>query len=88
MQSMAGQHIDQDKLRAAIRRAGNEYIFYMLDDAIELLPQAKLRKSTKDYLNLDELRSDEAEEQDLLAALSRSQRGTDGRTSRFCSPGY
>jgi hypothetical protein len=28
---MAGQHIDRDKLRAAIRRMGSEYIFYMLD---------------------------------------------------------
>jgi len=36
---MADQHIDWDKLRAAIRRMGSEYVFYMLDDAITLLPQ-------------------------------------------------
>ena len=36
---MADQHIDWDKLRAAIRRMGSEYVFYMLDDAIALLPQ-------------------------------------------------
>jgi len=36
---MAGKHIDRDKLRAAIRRMGSEYIFYMLDNAITLLPQ-------------------------------------------------
>jgi hypothetical protein len=33
---MAGQHIDRDKLRAAIRRMGSEYVFYMLDDAVAL----------------------------------------------------
>ena len=32
------------KLRAAVRKLRNEYIFYMLDDALELLPPAKLHK--------------------------------------------
>jgi hypothetical protein len=41
---MAGQNIDRDKLRAAIRKMGTEYVFLMLDDAITLLPQGKLRK--------------------------------------------
>jgi hypothetical protein len=36
--------IDREKLRAAIRRLGDEYVFYMLDEAIELLPDAKLAK--------------------------------------------
>ena len=35
-------NIDRDKLRAAIRRLGPEYVFYMLDDAIDLLPLAKV----------------------------------------------
>lgn len=39
---MAGQEIDRDKLRAAIRKLGDEYVFYMLDEAIDLLPEAKL----------------------------------------------
>jgi len=29
--------IDRDKARAAVRKLGHEYVFYMLDDAIELL---------------------------------------------------
>jgi hypothetical protein len=37
--SMAGQYIDRDKLRAAIRKMGTEYVFLMLDDAITLLPE-------------------------------------------------
>ncbi len=50
--------IDRDKLRAAVRNLGNEYIFYMLDDAIELLPPAKLYKLVKKYLDLKRLRPD------------------------------
>jgi len=55
---MVGQQIDRDKLRAAIRRRGSEYVFYMLDDAITLLPQSKLRKLITHYLNPVELRPD------------------------------
>ena len=50
--------IDRDKLRAAVRKLGNEYVFYMLDDAIELLPPAKLYKIAKQYLDLKRLRPD------------------------------
>lgn len=50
--------IDRDKLRAAVRKLGNEYVFYMLDDAIELLPPAKLHKIAKKYLDLKRLRPD------------------------------
>lgn len=45
--------IDREKLRAAIRKLGNEYIVYMLDDAIDLLPPSKLRKIAKKYLELN-----------------------------------
>jgi len=50
--------IDRDKLRAAVRKLGNEYVFYMLDDAIDLLPPAKLHKIAKKYLDLKRLRPD------------------------------
>ena len=36
--------IDRDKLRAEVRKLRSEYVFSMLDDAIELLPPAKLHK--------------------------------------------
>jgi hypothetical protein len=42
--SMAGQNIDRDELRAAVRKMGTEYVFLMLNDAITLLPERKLRK--------------------------------------------
>jgi len=50
--------IDREKLRAEIRKLGNDYVFLMLDDAIELLPPAKLHKIAKKYLDLKRLRPD------------------------------
>ena len=61
--------VDKEKLRAAVRRLGPEYIFYMLDDAIELLPKVKLAKIAAKYLDLDRLRpdSDKKKSPSLLA---------------------
>jgi hypothetical protein len=50
--------IDRDKFRAEIRKLGNETIFIMLDDAIDLLPPTKLRKIAKKYIELNRLRPD------------------------------
>ena len=50
--------IDRDKLRAAIRKLGDEFAFCMLDDAIDLLPPAKLHEIVRKYLILKGLRLD------------------------------
>ncbi len=50
--------IDRDKLRAEIRKLGNEYVFFMLDDAIELLPPSKLLKIAKKFIDVKRLRPD------------------------------
>jgi hypothetical protein len=50
--------IDRDKLRAAVRKLSNEYILYMFDDAIDLLPPTKLHKIAKKYLDVKRLRPD------------------------------
>jgi hypothetical protein len=55
---MVGQQIDRDKLRAAVQKMRSEYVFYMLDDAITLLPESKLHKLIAHYLNPVELRPD------------------------------
>jgi hypothetical protein len=73
---MADQHIDRDKLRAAIRRMGGEYVFYMLDDAITLLSQTKLRKLIAQYLNPVELRPDDAGEKNVLADVRAFQKAS------------
>jgi hypothetical protein len=50
--------IDRDKLRAEVRKLENERVFFMLDDAIEHLPTAKLHRIAKKYLDLNRLRPD------------------------------
>ena len=60
--------IDKDKLRAAVRKLGNEYIFYMLDDAGDLLPPAKLKQLAEKYIDLKKLRPDEGEKESGLLA--------------------
>jgi len=50
--------IDRDKLRAEVRKLGSEHVFSILDDAIELLPPAKLLKIAKKYFDLKRLRPD------------------------------
>ena len=49
--------IDREKLRAAIRQLSNEYIYYMLVDALDLLPPSKLVKLVGRYLDIKSLQS-------------------------------
>src|SRR5438876_5493257 len=70
--------IDRDKLRAAIRRLGDEYVFYMLDEAIDLLPPAKLYKIVRKYLDLRRLHPDneKATKANLLADVKAFQKAS------------
>src|SRR6266498_5537880 len=70
--------IDRDKLRAEVRKLGNDYAFLMLDDAIELLPPAKLHKIAKKYLDLKRLRPDmeKATRPGLLADVKRFEKAS------------
>jgi hypothetical protein len=70
--------IDRDKLRAEVRKLGNEYVFYMLDDAIELLPLAKLHKIAKKYLDLKRLCPDaeKATRPSLLTDVKRFEKAS------------
>lgn len=61
--------IDRDKLRAALRRLGDEYVFYMLDEAIDILPPAKLVKLVSRYLDVKQLRPDAVGKTNLLAEV-------------------
>lgn len=63
--------IDREKLRAEIRKLENTYVYFMLDDAIELLPLSKLHKIAKKYLDLKRLQPDteKAEKTSLLAEV-------------------
>ncbi|MFC1641073.1 hypothetical protein ACFL5O_00065 [Myxococcota bacterium] len=63
--------IDRDKLRAAVRKLGHEYVFYMLNDAIDMLPRTKLHQLAQKYLDVESLRPDgkNGAKANLLAAV-------------------
>lgn len=69
---------DRNKLRAAVRKLGNEYVFYMLDDAIELLSPAELYQLAKKYLDLKRLQPDAepAMEPSLLTDVKRFEKAS------------
>lgn len=50
--------IDRDKLRAKLRRLGDEYVFYMLDDALDVLSDAQLAKFVGRYVKLEDIAPD------------------------------
>lgn len=54
----APPQIDRGKLRDALRTIGDEYVFYMLDEAIDLLPPGKLLKLVGKYIQIERLRPD------------------------------
>lgn len=70
--------IDRDKLRTAVRKLGSESIFDMLDDAIELLPPAKLRKLATKYFDLKPLLpgAEQTAPPSLLADLKRFEKAS------------
>jgi len=55
---MANRQIDPSKVRAALRRLGDDSVFYLLNEAVDLLPQAKLLKLVKRYIDPSELEPD------------------------------
>jgi len=64
---MPNRQIDPDKLRAALRTLGDDCVFYMLNEAIDFLPQAKLLKLVKRYLDPSELEPDGEDRGNLLS---------------------
>jgi hypothetical protein len=56
--TLANRQIDPGTLRAALRGLGDDCVFYMSNEAIDLLPQAKLLKLVTRYLDPLELEPD------------------------------
>ncbi len=55
---MSGKSIDRDKLRQVMRKMDDDMIYFLLDDAIDLLSDTKLTKLVGNYLDLTNLRMD------------------------------
>ena len=66
--------IDRAKLRVAIRKLGDEYVYFMLDEALEMLPDAKLAKLVGQYLDVKRLQGDENNKRDLFEQLAEFER--------------
>ena len=73
---MAGPQIDRGKLRDAVRKLGDEYVFYMVDDAIELLPERKRLKLIKRYIDLSMLQPDGEAKKNLLSDVRAFQKAS------------
>jgi len=75
--------IDRAKLRAVVRRLSHEEVFLMLDDAIEVLPPAKLLAIAGKYVDLALVRpgADTTARPGLLAAVRHFRRGPAWRGS-------
>jgi hypothetical protein len=68
--------IDRNNLRAAIRRLGNEYVYLMLDDAIELLPPSKLAELAGRYLDVKRLQASGPKHAGLLAEVKTFEKAS------------
>lgn len=73
---------DLAKVRAYLRRMGHQYVFAMLDEAVGMLPKAKLEALVRRYINLKAVQKDPPPrdlEPGLLAEVTdfaaRSRRG-------------
>jgi hypothetical protein len=64
---MAGRKIDLDKLRVAIQGLSDEQVRYILEEAIDMLSQAKLIKLVKPFVDPAQLRPDNRAGGSLLA---------------------
>jgi len=68
--------IDRDKLRAALRRLGNERVYHMLDEAIDILPPRKLARLAGKYLDVKNLQPDPKDGADLLAKVKAFEKAS------------
>ena len=55
---MTEKSIDRDKLRQAMRKMDDDMIYFLLDDAIDLLTDSKLAKLVGNYIDLENLGPD------------------------------
>ncbi|MFH1970582.1 MAG: hypothetical protein ABIJ53_09730 [Verrucomicrobiota bacterium] len=73
---MGAHNIDRAKLRTAIRQLKNENIYYLLDEALDMLPEKKLAKLVGRYLDLRTLQPDSKEKASLLANIQAFEKAS------------
>jgi hypothetical protein len=73
---MNGSELDRQQIRRAIRKMGDECIFYLLDDAISLLSQAQLRQLIAPYANPEQSIAHGTPQENLLAEVLAFQKAS------------
>ena len=70
--------IDRTKVRAAIRKLGDEYVYYMLDEAVDLLSDEQLARLVAKYIRRDGFAPDvdAGSKPDLFAVIKEFERAT------------
>jgi len=68
--------IDRRKLRAAIRKLRRDYVFSMLDEAVDVLSEDALVRLVKGYLDVSRLMPDVREEATLLADVKAFEKAS------------
>ncbi len=76
---MTDREIDRDKVRNAVRKLGNKYVYSMLDEAIDMLPNAKLLRLVSRFLDSSKLRSDGKGKGTVRAAVQAFEKASLGR---------
>jgi hypothetical protein len=66
---MTEQTIDRATIRAAMRRFRHEDIYYILGEALEILPLSKAAKLIKGYIDLSQFRNDDRKPKNLLEEI-------------------
>jgi hypothetical protein len=66
---MTEQSIDRATIRAALRRLSNESVYYILGEALEILPLAKAHKIIKGYIDLSQFPQDGQKPKNLLEEI-------------------
>jgi hypothetical protein len=74
--AMTDHQIDREKLRGALRTMSDEQIYYMLDEAIELLSKARLFRLVKRYLDPTVLRPGFEASGNLLVEVKSFEKGS------------
>lgn len=74
--SVDAHNIDRAKLRTAIRRLKNENVYYLLDEALNMLPEKKLAKLVSRYLDLRTLHPDSKAKASLLADIQAFEKAS------------
>lgn len=71
---MAEQVIDRATIRAALRNLRNEDIYYILGEALEMLPLAKAQKLIKRHIDLSQFQRDSQKPKNLLEEIKDFQK--------------